>query len=286
MIARIAVIMASHNRCNKTLACLNALFGQDKSNYFNIAVFLLDDASTDETVNMVRNAFPEVKILHGDGSLYWNGGMRLAFAEAMKEDFDFFLWLNDDTILYDDALWNLFQSYYEVLGKYGCEAVIVGSTRDEAVGCLTYGGVVRRNPFKPLRFEMVTPADVSLECETVNGNCVMIPRIIAKDVGNLDNAFTHAIGDFDYGLKVKERGYTIWVMPGYAGTCSWPPEQGTFLDLRLPLTERLRKISHIKGLPFREWMLFARRYGGPFWFFYGLSPYMRIFFDAFTSRIR
>jgi hypothetical protein len=36
-------------------------------------------------------------VLGGDGSLFWNGGMRLAYADAMRSDFDYYLWLNGDT---------------------------------------------------------------------------------------------------------------------------------------------------------------------------------------------
>ena len=40
---------------------------------------------------------PDVRLLRGNGQLYWNGGMRRAFGEAMAADYDYYLWMNDDT---------------------------------------------------------------------------------------------------------------------------------------------------------------------------------------------
>ena len=43
-------------------------------------------------------------VLHGDGQLYWNGGMRHAFAAAIAGDYDYYLWMYDDTVLDDRGL--------------------------------------------------------------------------------------------------------------------------------------------------------------------------------------
>jgi GT2 family glycosyltransferase len=64
----------------------------------------VDDGSTDDTATAVSQRFPQVKILQGTGSLFWNGGMRIAFAQALQHDYDYYLWLNDDTVLYPNAL--------------------------------------------------------------------------------------------------------------------------------------------------------------------------------------
>ena len=101
---RTAVLITCHNRKPKTLACLTALFNQEPSPDVTIDVYLVDDGSTDGTTEEVHQTYPQVKILQGDGSLFWNGGMRKAFAEALKQDYDYYLWLNDDTVLYPEAM--------------------------------------------------------------------------------------------------------------------------------------------------------------------------------------
>ena len=82
---RVAAVMAAYNRRELTLACLRSLGAQQVPGVA-LDVFVLDDASSDGT-SEVAEQFPEVTVLHGDGELYWNGGMRRAIAG----DYDYYL---------------------------------------------------------------------------------------------------------------------------------------------------------------------------------------------------
>nr|MBA2443395.1 glycosyltransferase family 2 protein [Rubrobacter sp.] len=143
---------------------------------------------------------PQVEVLRGDGTLFWNGGMRRAFAEALEGDHDHYLWLNDDTLLYPGALESLLQTHRRVTEPGSPASIVVGSTCDPETGDLTYGGLSRESRLRPLRFTPVRPGEEPRECETMNGNCVLVPREVAMAVGNLDGAFTHGMGDIDYAF--------------------------------------------------------------------------------------
>ena len=129
-IKNIAIIMTCHNRVNKTLECLGALHKQDINPSIHIETFLVDDGSTDDTQEKVLNNYPEVKILVGDGTLFWNRGMHLAFSEALKKSFDYYLWINDDTILYPHALLTLLTTHGDVTKNNYIPSIVVGSTQD------------------------------------------------------------------------------------------------------------------------------------------------------------
>src|SRR5580700_8623826 len=102
-IHQIAVLMTSFNRREVTLKSVAALFQQRKAEGVQFTVFLVNDGSTDGTDEAVHSRFPDVRVLQGDGTLFWNGGMRMAFETAARESFDAYLFLNDDTFLYSDA---------------------------------------------------------------------------------------------------------------------------------------------------------------------------------------
>ena len=72
---RIAAVMAVHNRRELTLACLDTLRAQELPATAALDVFVLDDASTDGTAEAIAQRHPDVRLLTGDGQLYWNGGM-------------------------------------------------------------------------------------------------------------------------------------------------------------------------------------------------------------------
>lgn len=207
----IAVIMTVHNRCQKTLVCLDSLFGQQKGNY-EIEVYLTDDGCTDDTVPQITEKYPSVKIIQGDGHLYWNRGMLAAWKEAAKTDHDFYLWLNDDTILVDDAICRLLETSAEC----GAKSVIVGSTQDDISNAtITYGGRT-----KSRKHHLVLPDNNrSKLCDTFNGNIVLISNYVFTKIGYNDEYFSHGFGDIDYGMNVVRNGFHNYIAPGIYGYC-------------------------------------------------------------------
>jgi GT2 family glycosyltransferase len=282
--AKIVVLLTCHNRMEQTLGCLKALFAQTLPKDCLLDVILVDDGSTDGTSDAVNESFPMVKVLSGNGSLFWNGGMRLAFDEALKGAYDFYLWLNDDTLLADGVLTAMLQVSDEVGKTTGTESIVAGTTRSSADGRPTYGGVKRLSRLRRTRFSLVPPTSRLQDCETMNGNCVLIPREVAEKVGNLDASFVHGMGDFDYGLRARALGFEILVMPGFAGVCNKNPQTGNFSDNSLPLRDRWRRIRSTKGLPLREWCIFCRRHAGVMWWIFFVWPYVRLFLSSLLPR--
>jgi GT2 family glycosyltransferase len=284
----LAAIMTCHNRRDITLCCLENLFKQQGFlEQLKINCFLTDDGCNDGTSDEIRRTNKCVTILSGNGSLYWNGGMRLAWAEAMRHNHDFYLWLNDDTLLYPDAVQRLLETYHLLAAQGDEYHIISGSVQDGTTKEHTYGGVVRSSRWHPFKYKLVTPAvSEPTRCDTVNGNLALVPQAVAQRVGNLESAFTHGMGDFDYALRASAQGCNIWVAPGFYGVCSRNTGQGQKLDHTLNLRQRLKKINQPKGLPIIEWGVFARRHGGALWCIFWLMPYMRAVLCALPARTR
>ncbi|EDX74678.1 glycosyl transferase, group 2 family protein [Coleofasciculus chthonoplastes PCC 7420] len=281
---RLAVLMTCYNRKPKTLACLAALYNQRLPSQWTMDVYLVDDSSTDGTAEAVRQMYPQVKILHGDGTLFWNGGMRLAWAEAMKQDYDYYLWLNDDTVLYPEAINTLLVNSHQLSKQGETHAIIVGSTQDPETGNLTYGGVIQRNWWHPFHFRKVPPTETVQRCDSMNGNCVLIPQCVVQLVGNLDPVLRHYAADYDYGLRAKSKGCTVWIAPDYVGICPRNSLSSGGSNSDHSLSQSLGKMNQPKGVRLegatlispREWKVFTQRHGGLLWLIYWLLPYRRV----------
>jgi GT2 family glycosyltransferase len=278
----IAALMTCHNRAATTLRALQHLHAQVGA-ACQLSVYLVDDGSSDGTADLVARAYPEVTIIPGDGTLFWGGGMARAFEAASRGEHDFFLWLNDDTYLFPDAVRTLLQTHAEITRTQGADCIVVGTTRPEGAKKANTGGR-SSSPPRLFHFELIEPCDRPQRCTTFNGNCVLVPRRVAEQIGGPDAGFRHYIGDFDYGLRAKKRGFESWVAPGFAGTCqsdriAEPSARGLRAFCQMLADLRRPKGVQVDGATvysFQEWARFARRHGGPFWFIYFAFPYRRL----------
>lgn len=271
----IAVAVTCHNRVEVTLNCLRLLQAQQVDPGVKIHVVLVDDGSSDGTADDVSREFPDVMVLRGNGSLYWNRGMRLACARAIEQDPDFLLWLNDDTRLFPDAIQRLVHTFQALSAGRERRQIVVGALRDPDSHLLSYGGWHANSRMNPAACSKIDVANQPIECSTMNGNCVLISREAFSVVGNLDPKFRHAMGDFDYGFRARYAGCRIWVAAGFVGDCRINNGKGLWSDQTLSWRERWRRMMGPKGLPPREWLIYTRRHSGPFWLLYWINPYVR-----------
>ena len=282
-LSRIAVIVSCFNRKATTLAGLTSLFNQKHVEHLSITVFLVDDGSTDGTAAAVAERFPAVRLLQGDGSLWWAGAMRKGFAEAMAEGYDGYIWWNDDTQLMEDALSRLVNCAFEVEPQLG-PAVVVGTTFDPDTGKPTFGGMHQRRSGILIEVTQADPhPEKPLRVDTMNGNFTLIPSAIANTVGNLEPRFRHQLGDFDYGRRAVKAGFPVILAPGYFGRCRNNSRANTFRDGTIPLSARWKSLMSPRGAVPREWLLYTSRHYGWRWPLYFISPYIKVLFTGFTS---
>lgn len=274
---RIAVILACFNRKELTLRALRGV--RQSNSLFAFSIFLFEDGSSDGTRESVILEFPEVTIVGGDGTAFWNGGMNRAWRRALEQNFDGYLWLNDDVLLDDDALERLHSTWNELMGA-SRSLILVGPVR-ASDGNLSYGGVNREfSPFS-LRFKTLSVQPILQRSETFHGNIVLVSAETVKQIGINDPNFLHTLGDIDYGLRATKAGIAIYVMPNTLGVCE-PNNARTFRGLSLG--ERFKRINTHLGLPISSWLRMTVRWSG-FWMpFHFLVPYRKLFFDRKNSQ--
>ena len=227
----INILITCHNRVDKTIRCLQNVYAQDDLNVrFQIHIFLVDDGSIDNTTEIVSNGFPEVIIIKGDGNLFWNRGMNTAWKAAERKNHcNYFLWLNNDTFLYPDAI-------NQLLEVTADNRITCGSTCSAVTGKITYGGINK------IRKSVVIPNGNLQNCDSFTGNCVLIPYTVFEKLGYLHSAFHHGLGDLDYGLRATKNGIHCCVAPDFIGTCELHDVESPFFDSSVPLTIRFHEL--------------------------------------------
>ena len=273
---RICVLLTYFNRKESTLACFRALSANTLPTGTELSAIVVDDGSTDGTSQALQEEFPWIQVERSTGNLYWCRGMHQAFKLAEQNNYDYYLWLNDDTVLQPDAIERLLLAECRLRTQEGGAVIVVGSTIDEKSGVLTYGGEVQVSAVRKTRFKKLQSSNAPQRCDSMNGNVVLVPRLAAHLLGNLDPAFEHAMGDTDYALRARKLGVAVWTAPGVHGTCSDNPKTGTYRDANLPLAHRWKLMLSRKGLPWRSWLVLTRRHTGLLWPLYFAWPYVSL----------
>lgn len=268
----VAVLLTVFNRKEKTLECLESCYrqidGLKADGKYDASIFMVDDGCTDGTSEAVKESFPQTRIIRSEGGLYWNRGMRLAWEEAAKEDFDFYLLVNDDTTLLDGALATLLYNSEFLRHR----AIVVGTTANSS-GTITYGGRTKGN-----RLVQPDPA-IPVSCHMFNGNLVLVPKYAYQQVGNLSPVYHHSFGDYDYGVRAHKKGITIVVAPGILANCDRNPGPEVWRNAAYPLKVRAAYLNSPKGRPFHEQFVFDTRLKGVFYAIgHGISVRFKMLF--------
>ncbi len=308
----VCILLTCHNRGEITLRAVNSIDDEE----YRIDYLVVDDASTDGTAELLRTwnekqvpdltkedsgykvhrrSEGKLKIIEGDGNLYWAGGMRKGMEMLLKLDgkagttgeilqgetrkiqrivpYDYLLLINDDVEFYPKTIQKMI-----IRSRDKGNMPVTGATKGkpQTDTGTTYGGVqYDMKKAKPRQMD-VSEAERH-PVDTMNCNCFLMPWEIFRKAGAFDKMYTHSLADYDYGFTLKRMGYKVWLTDFYVGECDDNDSKGTWRDTTLPRHMRLKKKESVKGLPRKQWYYYLRKNFGlrqALW--HSVTPYLRI----------
>jgi len=209
------VIIPVHNRLHFTHACLRSLREQS---YRDFTTVVVDAGSTDRTSDVLAKEFPTVRMLSGDGSLWWTAAMNIGvgWALAHAKPHDVVLSLNNDTVLPSRYLERLVQAHTVA------PRALIGSLQVSAADRKTIvdGGVTL--DWATARYRSAGRGDAvdineevhpSLRRVDVLSGCgTLIPVRVFHRIGAYDEVrLPHYAADYEFSRRALRAGFGLFV---------------------------------------------------------------------------
>ncbi len=215
---QVTIIIPVFNAIHHTKNCIAGIFKmlEKFEEADKVAVVVTDDGSNDGTNEWLKSNYPQVKVLQGDGSLWWSGGINLGIEYALTElKTEYVLWWNNDITPAPDYLNQLLTIITKELVHIGGSKIYyagkenliwsMGGKFDTQSGKKFMLGM---NEYDNEQYNHVVDVD------WLPGMGTFIHRSVFEKIGLVDNKlFPQYHGDSDFTFRAKLAGYSIKVYP-------------------------------------------------------------------------
>jgi len=203
-----SVVVLTYNGRRWVEACLDSVL---KAGVDARAVFVVDNASADGTPDLVRTAFPGVRLIAAQRNLGFAAGCNVGIRAALEAGFDSVALLNQDTRVAPDCFLRLDEAA-QAESKAGIFAPLqftydgAGIDPSQRQGILAGIGDFLDDLWHG-RLKSAYPADA------VYGGAVLVHRSVFERIGLFDETFFLYGEDEDFCRRARRSAVPIWLVP-------------------------------------------------------------------------
>ena len=223
----------------------------------NVELFVADNGSTDNSIQLLNQKFPEVKII----DLKKNYGFAEGYNRALQKlEADYFVLLNSDVEVtpgWIERVMQLFDTNSKIAAVQPKILSYENPHRFEYAGAA--GGFIDRfgYPFCRGRILNKMEADTGQYNEATSifwasGACMFIKAEAFREVGGFDSDFWAHMEEIDLCWRLKSEGYEIWYQPESVvfhlggGTLSYGSPQKIYFNFRNNLFMLFKNLTQNK----------------------------------------
>jgi len=244
---KIYVIIVTFNSEKWIYRCIDSIFTSN----IDVHIIVVDNSSTDNTVSIIENKFPNIELIRSQQNLGFGKGNNIALKRAYQDDADYVLLLNQDAYIEPDTIKKIVsvQQKNPEFGiispfHYDYEGTNIEFYFSTIIGATDCPHFINDMHFKRLH-------DI-YEIKFVHAACWLISKECLQTVGGFDPIFPHYSEDNDYINRATYHHFKTGIVPGalvyHVGTHSALKDIDKNFQLQLNfLILHLKNIKH--GLP-------------------------------------
>ena len=203
---RVSIIILNYNGKDVIKKCLTSVF---KIDYPNLDVVLVDNNSTDGSLEMVKAGFSKVNFIKNEENLGFSAGNNIGIRYALERMADYVLVLNNDTEVDKDFLKKLVDTA-EKDEKIGLVSPVIFDGQTKKIWFA--GGKIKWASMKTEHLTSVRTEE-SYESDFLTGCALLIKAEVCKKIGLFDEDFFLYWEDADLSFRAKKAGFKNIVVP-------------------------------------------------------------------------
>ncbi|PDV99448.1 glycosyltransferase family 2 protein [Candidatus Chloroploca asiatica] len=224
--SRLAVVILNYNRADLLADCLASLYVAPPR--CDLTVWVVDNHSSDASVAVVRDRFPQARLIVSPINGGFSYGNNLALrAISAEQSADYVLLLNNDTVVPAGALDGLvdYLVAHPEVAVVGPRLLLPDGSLDlacrrsfpsPAISFYRMSGLAalfpRSRRFGRYNLTYLDPARET-EVDAVVGACMLLRASVIDEVGLLDEQFFMYGEDLDWCYRIKAYGWRIVYYP-------------------------------------------------------------------------
>lgn len=224
---KVSLIILNYNTVKDTLECLLSLKAAKLPKGLSLETTVVDNASSDDSVEQIKVKFPEVKLIESSSNLGFAGGNNLGIKSAQNESPDFVMLLNSDTEVpgefWSDFKRSLESCSFDVFSpliyfakgyefhKDRYQKKDLGKVVWYAGGKIDWDNVYGSNA----HVDEVDTGQFKTCEETpfATGACLVVRPQVFNRIGLLNETYYLYLEDLEFSLRAKEAGFKVGFVP-------------------------------------------------------------------------
>ena len=212
----LSIIIVNWNTKKLLLDCLSSVFETVKN--ISTEVWLVDNASSDGSVEAVKKIYPSVQIIQNQKNLGFAAANNQAFKKMQGR---YTLLLNTDAVLTEGAvekIYTFMESRPDVAMACGQLLNQDGSKQNSfanfpSLASLLFGESLLQLLF-PNKYPNKREANSRpMEVDSCIGACMLVRGAAMEAVGGLDESFFFFFEETDWACRMKQAGWKVYIVP-------------------------------------------------------------------------
>jgi GT2 family glycosyltransferase len=202
---RILIVIVTFNGQTYINRCLESIYDQT-----NTEIIVIDNSSTDKTIDIVKNSFPKVKLIANKENIGFGQANNIGLKYALENDFAFILLLNQDTYIDINTISSLIKAI-DQNQEYGILSPLHYYSEHKLQKSFSIHIKANNSLVDGLENKLFTTEIYDLPF--INAAIWMMNIDCIKKVGGFCPEFFHYGEDDNYCHRVLYHGFKIGIVP-------------------------------------------------------------------------